>query len=154
MEDQLRVLASEALSHFEVRERPSGDKFVGVKDGAPVWVSHLVRHAHDGMLPDDWRYEFIGNSLAAIAQGDLTGVSLAPSDYTYQLASWLSSDGYRISYCDDAICDGIATTFSLLQAGQLLEISEVHRLVRQFLEELALSDEHAAALSEFYEACS
>lgn len=150
MEDQLRVLASEALSHFEVRERSSGEKFVGVKGGAPVWVSRLVRHAHDGMLPDDWRYEFIGNSLAAIAQGDFDGVSLIPSNYTYQLANWLSSDGYRISYCDDAIYDGITTAFSMLQSGQLLEIKEVHSLVRQFLEELALDDEHAATLGDFY----
>lgn len=151
MEDRVKALASEALSHFEVRERSSGEKFVGVKVGAPVWVSHLVRHAHDGMLPDDWRYEFIGNSLTAIAHGDLEGVSLVPSDYTYQLANWLASDGYRISYCDDALLDACtATTFSLLQAGQLLEIREVHSLTREFLEELALDDEHASTLSDFY----
>lgn len=150
MEEQLQALAREALSHFEVRERSCGEEFVGVKADAPPWVSHLVRIAHDGMAPDDWRHKFIMSSLVAIAHGDFDGASLAPSWYTYQLADWLRSDTYRISYCDDAFGDGCITTFSLLQAGQRYELREVHGLVRQFLEELALDDEHAATLGDFY----
>lgn len=150
MEDMVKELAKEALSHFEMRERSSGEKYISVKADAPPWVSHLVRYAHDGMLPDDWRYEFVMDSLNALCDGDFDGVSLIPSDYTYQLANWLASDGYRISYCDDAIYDGITTAFSMLQSGQLLEIKEVHGLVRQFLEELAMDDEHASLLGAFY----
>lgn len=150
MEEQLQALAREALSHFEMRERSSGEKYISVKDDAPPWVSHLVRYAHDGMLPDDWRYEFVMDSLNALCDGDFDGVSLTPSDYTNQLTNWLASDGYRISYCDDAFGDGCITTSSLLQAGQMYELREVHGLVRQFLEELALDDEHAATLGDFY----
>lgn len=149
----VKELAKEALSHFESRER-DGEEIYVVSEDAPYWVHQMAHHAHDGMMPDDWRYKFIASALSAICDGDFYGASLTPSDYTYQLANWLSSDGYRISYCDDAIYDGITTAFSMLQSGQLLEIREVHGLVRQFLEELALSDDHASLLGEFYEACS
>jgi hypothetical protein len=38
-------------------------------DGAPPWFTDVCRHAHGGMMPDDWRYEFIQDALSAIEDG-------------------------------------------------------------------------------------
>lgn len=148
MEEQLQALAREALSHFEMR----GSSYYVIGDDVPVWVRQLVLYAHDGMLPDDWRYRFIFQSLADIESGDLDGEGLAPSCYTCELTDWLAAGTPRLAYCDAARREyGLeCNMFGLLQAGQMYELREVFSLVRQFLEEVAMDAEHASVLSDFY----
>lgn len=149
MNDKIKELGAEALSHFEVRER-YGKRIVVLHGNAPFWVHQLVRHANDEWL-DDWRCSFVLKSLASIESGDIDGSELEPSIYTNQLTSWLASCAWRVAYCDAARkkygldCD----TSGLLQAGQLCELREVHALVRQFLEDMVLGDEHALTFNDF-----
>lgn len=147
MNDKIKEMAAEALSHFETRER-CGERIVVLKDDAPSWVHQLVRHAHDDMEPDDWRYLFILKSLSSLERGDFNGSELEPSFYHRSLTSWLTSDGRRVAYCDEAReefglggdaaseeygldCD----TLELIQVGQLLELREVFSLVKEYLED-------------------
>lgn len=145
----VKGLAREALSHFETRER-YGEDILVLKDDAPSWVHRLVRHAHDGMLPDDWRYSFVLGALSAIEEGDFDGTYLEPSVYISSLTNWLASDSHRIAYCDEAYEEHGGRLVDLLQAGQLRERQETFLLVKEFLEELSLDDEHASLLGAFY----
>lgn len=144
--------AKEAASWFETAQRAAvkdgqatGELYVRVKDGAPEWVTELVRAAHYGvpdmlMLPDDFRYQVIREAVDALAEDEDTdehdfadGVDV----YTSDLTAWLGSHSLRPGYCDEwkddhgANEDGIV---SLIQGGQYMERREVFGLVRQALE--------------------
>lgn len=142
MNDKIKELAAEALSHFETRER-YGEEILVLKGDAPSWVHQLVRHAHDDMVSDDWRYLFILKSLSSLERGDFVGSELEPSFYTRSLNSWLTSDGRRVAYCDEAReefgldCD----TLEPIQVGQLLELREVFSLVKEYLEDRAQTED-------------
>lgn len=148
--EKVKELAREALAHFEARG--SGKSFYILGDNAPFWVRQLVLYAHDELFPDDWRYKFIVQSLSSLESGDYDGSELAPSHYTCELTDWLASPTSRLAYCDAAREEyGLqCNLFGLLQAGQMYELREVFSLVKSYLEERALDNEHAAVLGEFY----
>jgi hypothetical protein len=111
-------------------------------DGAPDWFTDLCHHAHAGMMPDDWRYEFIQDALSAIEDGagedrlDLDG--LYP--YTADRLGWLASHLDRPGYCDEAAADAggpPADILAFVAWGMDREIREVFGLVRTKLEEIA-----------------
>ena len=107
-ESTLQQLANEAAACFTTKQRPDGDGVIVLLDGSPGWVRDLVREAHGGMLPDDWRYASIESALDWIADAN------DPEDEQYEWAdenvdvyhsgrlAWLASDASRPSYCDDA----------------------------------------------------
>lgn len=137
--EKIRILAGEALSYFEHRERHDGTKYWAVEDGAPEWVRKLAFAAHEKgkILPDDARYLFIVESLEAIAENpDEPESLLEPEAYTSQLFKWLeASPSYRMGLVDEAVGQfGWNGLFEALQAGYLLEKEEVLALVRAFLE--------------------
>jgi hypothetical protein len=89
------------------------------------------------MMPDDWRYEFIQDALAAIEDGiDLDG--LYP--YTADRLNWLASHLDRPGYCDEAADDAgrpPADILAFVAWGMDREMREVFGLVRTRLVEIA-----------------
>ena len=111
-------------------------------DDAPAWFTDLCHHAHGGMMPDDWRYEFTPDELHAIEDGadedriDLDG----PYPYTADRLGWLASHLDRPGSCDEAAAEAggpPGEILALVARGMDRELSEVFVLVRSGLEEIA-----------------
>ena len=139
MNQEIRILAGEALSYFEYRTRPDGSEYWAVEEGAPEWVKNLVRVAHDEgeILPEDFRYLFVVESLEALAENpEEPETILEPDVYTSELLAWLNAyPSYRINIVDEAVSEfGWNGLFEALQAGQFKEKQEVLALVQACLE--------------------
>jgi hypothetical protein len=94
------------------------------------------------MMPDDWRYEFIQDSLSAIEDGaDEDGIELdALYPYTADRLDWLASHLDRPGYCDEAAAEAGGPPGDILAFvawGMDRELREVFGLVRWKLEEIA-----------------
>lgn len=137
--DGIRILAGEALSYFEYRQRHDETCYWAVEEGAPEWVKNLVWAAHDKgeILPEDFRYLFIVEALEALAEDpEEPETILAPDVYTSELLKWLEDyPSYRMGLVDEAVSEiGWNGLFDALQAGQLREKEEVLGIVWAFLE--------------------
>jgi hypothetical protein len=137
--DRVQQLAKEASTYL--RREPARDILLPA-DGAPDWFTDLCHHAHAGMMPDDWRYEFIQDALSAIEDGaDEDRLDLdALYPYTADRLGWLASHLDRPGYCDEAAADAggpPADILALVAWGMDRELREVFDLVRAKLEEIA-----------------
>ncbi len=161
-------LARVALDAMETRKRESGEESVTFSDVAPDWTHDLARDAHIdsisdvtaapvfGMLPDDWRYVFIRDSLSIIVENDdeddwTEAVDSSVSVYNADLLSWLSSHIGRPGYVDDAVEECGHAEIGIMgdiMRGQFAEREEVLHLVAEFLDELvdAEPDEEIARI--------
>lgn len=132
--------ATEAREWFEVATRANGAAFYRAKDAAPQWITDLCRTAHDGMMPDDHKYEYIVDALDALSQcedADEADDYLSDVDvYTSDLCAWLGSHGERPGYCDRYIEEMGGDCRNIMQAiqgGQWLERRDVLGFVRECL---------------------
>lgn len=138
-QDAVKALAKEAARHFT---RATPRKVVALKDGAPEWVQDMVYEAHDGMLPDDYKYEFAQEAVDAIADADdVEDVRLEGDVYVSDLLAWLNTNVCRMAYCDEA-CEeyGLEAATDLetrMRVGQEAEKAEVLGIVLRCLEERA-----------------
>lgn len=139
-------LAQEMWDQFEQASRDDGSKFWRLKEGAPEWMKDVCRAAHDGgkIMPDDFRYEFITDSLIKITENDedtddddLDSVDFEGDVYNSDLAKWLGAGGDRWWYCDQALKDPPSDFSSLLQTAQVMEKEEVYGQVLEALREHA-----------------
>lgn len=127
-------LAEKARSYFKLRTRKGGEQFWTHMGKAPEWVQGMVRDAHGDLMPDDWRYQFIVDALAAIAEG-VDDSEIEADIYNADLLRWVSSNLRRISYCDDAAEEyGAVGLIPTLSAGQVAERREVYASVLASLE--------------------
>jgi hypothetical protein len=135
-------LAGFAYGQFEQRERSNGDTFTCLKDGAPEWLTELIRDAHGEFLPDDWRYDCIRAALGWIHDVEPEDVEdsheFADSYvdiYSVARLAWLASDLRRVTYVDNAVEEWGANggdagdTVDRIGLGQYLEASEVYSSV-------------------------
>ena len=140
--------ARDAAGSFEAATRTDGTRYTRLRDGRPDWVQDLVRHAHAGMLPDDWRFACTHAALDYIADGgdeDQYDAANAFADdyvsvYTADLLAWLGSHAHRPGYCDEAADeygDRDSDTLSRIRLGQYAEALEVFGLVYGWLVERA-----------------
>ena len=139
MNQEIRILAGEALSYFEYRKRHDETEYWTVEEGAPEWVKNLIRVAHDEgeILPEDFRCLFIVEALEALVENpEEPEILWEPDVYTSELLKWLNAyPSYRISLVDEAVAElGWNGLFEALQAGQFKEKQEVLALVQTFLE--------------------
>lgn len=140
--EKIVKLARIALDTFVQGNRNDGSKYYYGSPSAPQWVTDMVREAHNDMLPDNYKYDFIVEALREIvdSNGDIEKIQLEASIYTAQLTQWLASNSNRISYVDEAIEEyGFSkgrSLFEMLQAGQEFEKSEVLNSVVNFLDNL------------------
>jgi hypothetical protein len=120
---------------------------------APAWVRDMVRDAHCGMVPDDWRYATILEALNHIAEcadtEDILDSShdfadLACDVYSSDLLCWVASSLQRVAYVDNALEEfghGDRTLLGLLQMGQYYEATEIYDEVLAALRECAAEQE-------------
>jgi len=103
----------------------------------------LMHFAHGDMLPDDFRYKMIHDSLCIIADDDYDEDDVNESldshipVYTNDLMRWLSSSNSRYSYVDEAISefgkgDSIINDIMI---GYYQELSEVFYLVNEWIDD-------------------
>ena len=148
--ETVQELAKLARCAFTLEKRPDGSEYWTANRCAPEWIGELVRTGHGGtgpggMLPEDYRYQFIVEALDALEEAEDPDEARDGYEYehrNYQLALWLGSHGRRFEYCDDWAseygyelnnAEG-GDTVGLLQGGQLYERLEVLDLVRGSLE--------------------
>ena len=147
----MHELAREARGYFEKRQRDNGEGFWSFNsETTPEWVWDLARDAHGDMLPDDWRYAYIVESLDEIAETDAEEVGdmdpCEPDIYNSDRLTWLASNLERPGYCDQAMQDfGVhpTDTLEIIGIGQAYERDEVRALVWAFLERRAEDMEEA-----------
>ena len=157
MEDTATIhgLAGEAFALLKRGDREAdGIGRVLVTDSPPEWMRDLCWAAHQdgsdgGMMPDDWRYEFIGDALNHIEEhgdeqdaDDLRDSYREWCDeaypYTNQRTAWLASHGQRGGYADEAVGEwgGEYDTTTRIALGMQMEALEVFESVLRSLGEL------------------
>lgn len=111
-----------------------GTTFYKLAKGSPEWMYDACREAHDGELPNDWRYDMIDSLLERIV--DDGEDAFDPSDaadglvpvYNGVRALWLAGNLSREDYCNRAVDEfGILTgdIFELIGQGMYLCIREM-----------------------------
>jgi hypothetical protein len=140
----INKLATEALSYFNWQTRADGSGFwsIGgvIEDKKHQWVLDMCRNAHNGMLPDDHKYEFIRDALMDISglddddgEDEARDIEVEADIYAADLLKWLSSNLGRSEYCDEAQRDALLPTDASLMErvtfGQYMERREVLNLV-------------------------
>lgn len=149
MTHAIQRLAKQCLNHFELKTRDNGDKFWCLKNKDNGALENLVRTAHGEMLPNDYRYEYIVDSLSALVDADIDeDTALDEIDYydilneieadhsNYELCKWLGSHAHRIADCDEAVEEAGHNPSSIIeyiQMGQIREKTEVYGSVYQSL---------------------
>lgn len=139
----IRSIAQEAADHFEIASRDDGSRYVKTRDERPDWLHDLIQDAHDGMLPDDWRYLMICDALDALAgldddagegQAEQAIEEIGAPVYTRDLLAWLGSHNDRMSYADEALREGVARDIAgAMTVGYLTEQSIVGARVLAFI---------------------
>lgn len=123
-------LAQAYLAHFKPIALSDEVPMVCLCDDAPENLRHLVRQAHDGMPPDEYRFAFVEDALTKLAEclsrNDAYDQLEADSD-TRDLTTWLGSRPIRIDYLTEALKEygALGSGFDLLVAAQLIERQEV-----------------------------
>lgn len=126
---EYQKLAQEAVRFFRINSREA----VELSEDAPQWVFDLVREAHDGMLPDDWRFALILRVLEAMSEGN----DPEPDTYFSRLLDWLGSHLNRVGYCDSALEEvSPSYTFSLIQWGQSYEMEDIRQIIEEYFDNL------------------
>lgn len=144
--ERLLKAAQFAREFFTKDKRLSGESYWHTTDKAPQWVKDLCQEAHGGMLPDDYRYLYIVESLEAIIDnnGDSDSVELEADCRTSELTTWLASCTTRAEYVDQSIEEFGQSAEGVLQQigmGQFLEKQEVLQSVVSSLEDAELDDD-------------
>lgn len=132
---------------FEPRTRNDGSTFWTTRDDAPEWVSDIVRDAHAGALPCDWRYDKIADlahDLRDVSDPDdfdvMEWADRATDVYTSDLLAWMGL-AYAVDAVDDAAVEWGMDTKGVIEqimAGQCYMLAEIAGVVLS-----ALSDRHA-----------
>lgn len=147
---QLAQIAYDAL---EKRTRNNGETFYCFADNAPEWLTDMAHKAHGQMLPDDYIYGTIRDSLAAfsdMSEDDedetIDQVADDVEIYSSRLAAWLGSHGNRWDRADEALEElGKPERLAqVLQYAQSQERREIAQAVFAFLDNNASEDEDEA----------
>jgi hypothetical protein len=136
----LQEKAAEARKFYRINTRTDGKKYWS-SPNEPGWIHELNYTAHDGMFPDDWKYEFIVKALDAIVDEEDPN-EFEADVYTSELHDWFTSHSERSGYADEALQEyGLREIDTAIAYGQLREMQEVYDLVKQYLEDLLLDEE-------------
>ena len=132
------VLVREILKGMEYKE--------DIRNG--IWVNNnpdyqeLFFYAHDGMLPDDFRYKMIHDILCNMdedtEEDEIEFLDSLVPIYSDDLLQWVSSNVSRISYCDEYQdeFDGSALKLTeIITGGYFEELQEIYNLITEWLDE-------------------
>lgn len=142
----LRRLAKQMSARFTRRVREDGTAYTTLTDAAVPWMRDVVQDAHNGMLPDDRRYDLIAAAVEFIADREdwKDARDEFANDqidvYDHDVVDWFASHAMRRDYCEQAADDygrhdGPIT--EAMQRGQFYEADEVFGIVANVLEGLA-----------------
>lgn len=138
--EDIATLARYAYGHFTRKTREGGTEFWHTLDGTPEWIKTMCMEAHETMLPEDFKYEFIVEALSALSDhddADSARDSLEPDIYNSELHRWLSSHLERAGFVDEAVSEYGHADSGIdgdLAQGQLREKHQVFDSVRDSLE--------------------
>lgn len=110
----IKELAQEVLNNMETKKRDNGDSFVCLKSHDTQWHVDLCQKAHNGIMPNDFVYDEIENSLYRIIEaGGETAEEIRenvfdsnviePEIYNDELLRWVSSNLAMADYVDEAL---------------------------------------------------
>lgn len=146
----LQVAAAAALPYLMRTKRADGESTFTLAITAPDWVREMVREAHSGELPNDWRYKMIGEAVEAIAHpydsGDISETEEIVNGYIdtnrARLAQWVADCPSRFYYVDSYLseCGGKTDAWDLLIGAQALAIAETVQIIHRALEHQAAAD--------------
>ncbi len=105
----IQELATHALRFFESKVRPArGDdretRFYTLTERYPSWVMEMVHAAHEDMMPNDYKYQYVVDTLDALSEGQDSEEALYEIEadvYNYDLLKWLQSHGERTGFVDE-----------------------------------------------------
>jgi hypothetical protein len=92
---------------FEKSHRPGGELYTRLREDAPDWLRDAVYEAHDGEIPNDWRYDICSALWDEITDEGNGGMeawehSSGLADvYTGRLLDWLTPG--RLHYIDTVL---------------------------------------------------
>lgn len=137
----LKSFIQTLVNSFQVKTRNICDTFYCVKDRAPCYISDLCHYAHDGMMPDDYKYqyivealEYINDNLDPFGDDSLDEIDVydacEPDYMNHDLLKWLSSNLERMEYVDQVLAGMETPTLSTaLMMAQSEERAEVMQAV-------------------------
>lgn len=139
-------LARAFADAFETSKRADGATFYRLKDSRAGWMQDAVREAHDGELPDDWRYETCSDLAERIAEyedsSDARDAVSVMADtitdvYTSELLRWYADNLGRLEYAEDAKREWGAgeTILDNLLAGQAYCVAQMANVLIQAIED-------------------
>lgn len=105
---------SKIASNFKYNTRQDGTGYFFLSDAAPEWLSEAVQEAHDGELPNDWRYKVCAFVAESIDEANEDGEEFDPTNiadslvdvYTHDLIAWLAGNVRRVADVDQAMEQG------------------------------------------------
>lgn len=133
---------------FVTKTRDDGTEYTTLSDGAPEWLTEVVREAHDGSLPNDWVYSECRAAFEA-ERDESTDVSDWVHEHSdsqvdiytnalYQWAADLCGSSLFAAAEEEANGMGIADNASIedrLKAIQYCAIARIAALIAQAVEE-------------------
>lgn len=136
----IQELAAYANTFFERKQRPEDeDHYYVVADYRPTWVKEMAHAANGEMLPDDYRYQYVVDTLTALENGDNPDEpDLQADDYKTERTRWLASNLLRLSYVDEAVAELGGSSGEIIEdiaLGQIFEKREVWGVVVNALQE-------------------
>lgn len=135
----LALEAQDSLERFTVQE--TGTATCRWKGTAPEWMRDMSKHAHGGMWPDNWRFQFIQAALDRIVEYDNMDDArdeIEGDPFTHSLIDWLGSSYGRIRLVNDVLEETDTKDIdTALRIAQCNERAEVFDLVLEFLTEKA-----------------
>lgn len=138
----IQKLAEKYLEWFENKTRDNGESFISLKDDKPAELYELVHSAHNGMMPDDYKYQYVYDSLELLLNYDNPDeIQVSTDVYNGDLIKWIGSNYTRAGYVEEAVFEmGLNAKefdfFKLLSSGQYMEREEVLGIVRNWLEKI------------------
>lgn len=107
---EIKELAEHARTFFKAFHRPDEEAdaplHYTMKDPHPIWIEEMTKAVHDDSqwLPDDYKYEYIVNTLDSLSEGNDPDEPYIEADpYNSQLLDWLASHGERAGLVDEAV---------------------------------------------------
>jgi len=125
---------------FTAKQRDNGDSFYTLSDKAPEWLKEAVQEAHDGMLPDDYIFEWCTEAYHAYEDynGNLDSAisDIEAEPYYNALNVWFSSRMARAELVDEMLQElDCKEVYTAIAWAQVREKERVYRVIFEAIEE-------------------
>ena len=137
-------------NYFTTDRRDDGTTFTLLTDEAPKWLVKAVYKAHDGELPNDWRFDIaarivdlLDDALSHCVDWDDDLITQVADDTvewrTSQLFRWVADEPDRLGYIDDAALFGESDVVGRVRAGQFNAIEQMTRTLADAIDDAQTS---------------